>query len=435
MRVFFLLCICACASSIDARAQTGTGILPQRADSLRLSRAEAVSLALGNNPQLEIARQQTNQFRAGRVAATAIPDPQISASLDNQSGFFRSGSGGEKNVAAGLTIPFPDKFRLQYKVATGDVKSADAAYRALTTQLAALTQSAYDSLLLALRHRSDVLLSKQLSEDFLKRTEARFQGGMVPRLDVMKARVDVAQATNDLIASERDISNAQATLNRLTGRALSLPIIPTDSLDLPPDLPAVEQLEGIALFARAELAGVAAQRAGASAATSLAKEFWLPDLTMGVARDVSPGTPPAAFSTGLAFPFPVFFWQHSRGEIAQSRYRERELAATERDLRAAIGEDVRTTYSTAEAALLQARYIRDELLPAAQEAYRSANAAYQIGGSSALEVIEARRTLLDAQAQLTAALAEANTSRSDLERAVGAPLNALPTIPPRTNAK
>jgi cobalt-zinc-cadmium efflux system outer membrane protein len=390
-------------------------------------------MAMANNPQLEIARQQTNQLRAARVVARAIPDPEVSASLDNQSGLFRSGSGGEKNLAAGISIPFPNKLRLQNKVATGDVRSADALYLALKSQLAAQAAQAYDSLLLALRHRSDVALSKQLSEDFLKRTQARFNAGMVPRLDVMKARVDVAQATNDLIASDRDISNAQAALDRLMGQPLGLPVLPTDSLGVPADLNTLDDLELLALSSRAELASISAQRRGAGAATSLARGFWLPDLTLGVSRDVSPGTPPAAFSTGLAFPLPLMFWQHTRGEIAQSQYRERELAATERDLRAAIGEDVRTAYATADAALRQARYIRDELLPAAQEAYRSVNAAYQIGGTSALEVIEARRTLLDAQAQLTAALAAANTSRSDLERAVGAPLTA--TTSPGTNAK
>jgi cobalt-zinc-cadmium efflux system outer membrane protein len=392
-------------------------------------------MALANNPQLEIARQQTNQLRAARVVATAIPDPLVTASLDNQSGLFRSSSGGEKNVGAELSIPFPDKFRLQNKVATGDVKASDALYRALRTQISAQTAASYDSLLLALRRRADIAVSKQLAEDFLKRTQARFEGGMVPRLDVMKAKVDVAQATNDLIAADRDISTAQASLNRLAGRPLSLPILPTDSLGVPPDLASLDDLEMIALQSRYELESIAAQRKGAGAATSLAKEFWLPDITLGVSRDVSPGTPPAAFSTGLAFPFPVLFWQHSKGEIAQSQYRERELAATERDLRAAIGEDVRTAYATASAALLQARYIRDELLPAAQEAYRSVNAAYQIGGTSALEVIEARRTLLDAQAQLTEALAEANTSRSDLERAVGAPLTTIPCSPSPTTAK
>lgn len=435
MRGFFLVCIGVCSPVFGAQSQVRTTVTPAPADSLRVSRAEAVALALANNPQLDVARQQTNQLRAARVVATAIPDPQGSASFDNQSGLFRSGSGGEKNLAAGIAIPFPDKFRLLNKVATGDVRSSGALYQALRSQLAAQTAQAYDSLLLALRHRADVVVSKQLSDDFLKRTQARFEAGMVPRLDVMKARVDVAQATNDLIASDRDISNAQAALDRLMGRPLGLPVQPTDSLGVPADLASLDNLELLALSSRAELASIAAQRAGAGAATSLAKEFWLPDLTLGVSRDVSPGTPPAAFSTGLAFPIPILFWQHTRGEIAQSQYRERELAATERDLRASIGEDVRTAYATADAALRQARYIRDELLPAAQEAYRSANAAYQIGGTSALEVIEARRTLLDAQAQLTAALAEANTSRSDLERAVGAPLTATMLTSPRTNAK
>jgi cobalt-zinc-cadmium efflux system outer membrane protein len=256
---------------------------------------------------------------------------------------------------------------------------------------------------------------------------------MVPRLDVIKARVDVAQATNDLISSERDISTAQAALDRLLGRPLGLPILATDSLGVPPDLDALEDLEPLALSRRAELESIAQQRRGAGAATSLAREFWLPDITLGVSRDVTPGAPASAFSTGLAFPLPILFWQHTKGEIAQSQYRERELAATERDLRASIGEEVRTAYATASAALLQARYIRDALLPAAQDAFRAASAAYAIGGSSALEVIEARRALLDAEAQYTDALAAANTSRADLERAVGAPLPTASIIP--INAK
>jgi cobalt-zinc-cadmium efflux system outer membrane protein len=435
MRGFFLLCMAiVCAPDLGAQsAGSPGGVTTSRADSLRLSKADAIALTLANNPQLEIARQQTNQLRAARVTAVAIPDPSVSASLDNQSGFFKSGSGGEKNVAAGISIPFPDKFRLLNKAATSDVRSAESLYLALRHDLAAQASQAYDGLLVALRHREDIRESKQLAEDFLKRTESRFNGGMVPRLDVIKARVDVAQATNDLISSERDISTAQAALDRLMGRPLGLPILATDSLGVPPDLEALEDLEPLALSRRAELESIAQQRRGANATTSLAREFWLPDITLGVSRDVTPGAPASAFSTGLAFPLPILFWQHTRGEIAQSQYRERELAATERDLRASIGEEVRTAYATASAALLQARYIRDALLPAAQDAFRAASAAYAIGGSSALEVIEARRALLDAEAQYTDALAAANTSRADLERAVGAPLPTASIIP--INAK
>jgi cobalt-zinc-cadmium efflux system outer membrane protein len=177
------------------------------------------------------------------------------------------------------------------------------------------------------------------------------------------------------------------------------------------------------------LTGLAAERKGAHAATTLAREFWLPDITLGAARDITPGAPSTAFSTGLAFPFPIFFWQHTRGEIAQAQHYERELAATYADLRAQVAQDVRTTYATASTALQQAIYIRDQLLPAATDAYRAILASYSIGGSSAFEVIDARRTLLDAESQYTDALTDANTARADLERAVSVPLDTITSAP------
>lgn len=425
MRGRFLAGACAiasCSSALFGQQSTfPAGGSPR--DSLRLTREGAVSMALARNPQLEIAREQTAQFRALQVEARAFPDPSVTASLDEQPGLFRSSSGGQKNIAAGISIPFPDKFRLRNNAAAGDVGAADASYLALRREIAAQTANAYDSLLLAIRHLADISSGKQLAEDFFNRTQARFNAGTVPRLDVIKANVDVAKATNDLISAERDVSNAKSALARLIGVPLGSSIQPADSLSIPPDIPRLEELETTAFAMRPELAGIAAQRRGARASTSLAKEFWLPDLTLGVTRDVSPGTPPAAFSTGLAFPLPLFFWQHTSGEIAQAKHRELELAATERDLRAAIGEDVRTSYATATAALRQAIYIRDQLLPAAREAFRSASASYAIGGSSAFEVIDARRTLLDAESQYSEALAAANTSRSELERAIGQSLD------------
>lgn len=159
----------------------------------------------------------------------------------------------------------------------------------------------------------------------------------------------------------------------------------------------------------------------------------MPDLTVTAIHDYAPGGGGGGggggtvFSTGIALPLPLLFWQHTKGEIAESHSRERELAASYRDLRAEVGQDVRAAYAAAATALRQVIYIRDALLPLAREAFRVASVSYGLGGSSALEVLDARRTLLDAQAQYADALAAANTARSDLERAVGAPLDSLPT--------
>ena len=56
-----------------------------------------------------------------------------------------------------------------------------------------------------------------------------------------------------LISNERDLLNAQASLNRTLGRIVGAPIIPTDTLALPPTLPDSSTLEQIALENRQEL--------------------------------------------------------------------------------------------------------------------------------------------------------------------------------------
>ena len=193
---------------------------------------------------------------------------------------------------------------------------------------------------------------------------------------------------------------------------------------MPPPLPDSQTIEQTALQNRPELTQLESEQRGAHATTSLLRQFWIPDFTLGASHDYAqPGAP--LFSTGIALPVPLFFWQHTQGDIAESRYHEQELAASYRDLRAQVTQDVRSAYATASTSLRQVLFLRDQLVPAAREAFRVASVSYSLGGSSALEVLDARRTLLDAENQLADALASANIARADLERALGVPLSTL----------
>ena len=399
-------------------------------DSLRLSRRDAITEALQHNPQIEVAREQTAQARARRVTATAIPDPQLAASVDNEPQPFNlgSGAGQARNVGIGLAVPFPTRLRLNGRVASADVRASESNTVLQQQLVASATSATYDSLLVARRQRAILLEIRGLSADFLTRTQARFNAGTVAKLDVIRAQVDVAQADNALIANERDIANAQAALNRLVGRVIGAPISPVDTLDVPPALPDSSTIERVALGARPELSILDEQQRGQRANTSYLKQYFLPDLTLAVSRDYTqPGSP--IFSTGVALPLPTFFWNHTKGDIAESQHRERELAATSRDLRAQVTQDVRSAYANATTALRQAQFLRDALVPAAREAFRVASVSYGLGGSSALDVLDTRRNLQDAESQLSQALADANVARADLERALGVPLASLPTRP------
>jgi outer membrane protein TolC len=411
-------CVAVLVSAGAAGAQSAAP-----GDTLRVTRAEAIAQALAHNPQLDVAREQTEEARAQRRQDWAIPDPTGQGQI-----FQQKGQPIAKQLNAAIDVPFPDKFRLNYNIGTSGVKSAEANYTGLRQQIASQTAQTYDSLRTAVRHRNDLTESRGLSADFLKRTQARYDAGTAAKLDVIRAQVDVASADNDLIANARDIANAAASLNRLMGRPLASPIQSVDTLGVPPALPPLDPIEEYALAHRPELAGLVAQQAGAKATTRLAEEFWLPDIIGGVTTDA--GAPDFAYESrlpiwnyGLSVPIPIFFWQHTGGDIAQSQHHERELAASYRDTRAMVDQDVRAAYATANAALQQALFIGEQLLPSARQAYHVASASYSLGGSSALDVLEARRDLVSAESQYTDALAAANASQADLERAAAASLD------------
>lgn len=386
-----------------------------------LSLRDAIQEALAHNQGLQASRQQVEQARAQVVIATALPDPSLSATTLGQTRVLSPGSRDEVDLGLGLTLPFPGKRGLRRAVATAGLRGAELAFTQLQQQIGSQTAQSFDALLVALRHAEDLEQGRQYAVDFLEKTRARFAGGTVAKVDVVKAQVDLAQAQNDLIANQRAIATARASLNRILGRPAGAPLTTADQLAMPADLPPLDTLDELARASRPEILSLAAQQEGAKAASKLARRFWLPDFNLTAGRNAIEGTP-ITFTTGLTIGFPIFFWQHQHGEIAAASHREQELAADLADQQAQVGLDVRTNYANAATARQQAVFIRDELLPEAREVYRVAALSYGLGGSSALELLDAKRTLLDAEKQFVDALGTANDARAGLELAVGAPL-------------
>ncbi|MDQ6831137.1 MAG: TolC family protein, partial [Gemmatimonadota bacterium] len=370
---------------------------------LRLTRREAIQEALARNPTITVAREQVSQAEARYVQAAALPEPGIGATVLGQSGFIRPHSASETDISFGITVPFPQKIYLRGAAARGDVGNAQQTLALQRQTIAFQTSQAYDSLLVSERHRTDFLESQLLAADFLKKTEARYNAGTAAKLDVIQARVGVAQAGNDVLGAERGVATARAALNRLLGRVLGATIEPADSLAIPAPPPELDALERAALTNRPEIRGVAAQQQGAKANRSLAQQFWLPDVSLSVSRNNVYGEAPN-YSSGIGIGIPLFFWQHTRGEVAEAKHHEYELAASYRDVTSQVGQDIRSTYAVAVTALRQVIFIRDELLPAATEAYRVASVSYGLGGSSAIEVLTAQQTLIAARSQYATAL-------------------------------
>jgi cobalt-zinc-cadmium efflux system outer membrane protein len=388
---------------------------------LRLSREQAVQEALTHNPAIAAAREQVEEAKAGITVATAWADPSLVAEADQLSSFLNPHSASEHDIGLQFTVPYPNRTRLNGKIARATWKQAQYALAQLQQQTAAQTAQAYYAILIALRHHEDLAQSQEMSRQFLEKTEARFRAGTAAKLDVLKAKVDFSKTGNDLIANGHALVAARAGLNKLLGRPARSECVLADTLEVPGALPELKALEELALNSRPELLSATVQQEAAHDSTVLAKQYWVPDLNLTLWRSYIDGAPNSyKFDGGVSVP--LFFWQHEKGAVAQARHHEREMQATGTDVTGQVMLDVRASYSAAATAWRQAVYLRDELLPEAQAAYNAAFASYSLGGSSALDLLDAKGTLLDAESQYTDALGAANQAQADLERAIGAPL-------------
>ncbi len=411
----------ACLAALQLHGQQPAGQPPP------MSRQAAVREALENNPSLMAAREQVAQAKAGISIATAMPDPSLVTEIDQENSFLNPGSGTEHDVGIQFTVPFPWRQHLNGQIAKGGWQAAQYSLAQLRQQVAAQTAQAYDAVQVAVRHRDDLTQSKEISRQFVEKAESRFRAGTVPKLDILRAKVDLARAENALIANERLITVSRSTLNHLLGRKMEVTLGEIDPLNIPRTVPDLNTLSQLAAASRPELASMRVQRKAAHDSTVVAKQYWAPDLNLTLWKTYFDGTESAyKFDGGITFP--LFFWQHEKGQVAQAEHREQELEATERDLYSQVMLDVHTSFAAADTAWRQAIFLRDELLPEAHEEFETTFKSYSLGSSSALDLLNAKSTLLDAESQYTDALGAINDSLADLERAVGAPL-------PKENAK
>lgn len=414
----------AVPDTVPGRASGDEGTGPV----LRVTRAEAIDSALAHNPSVHAGRETVAEARAQAVQGAAFPDPSLLGELSGQKSVFRPGTYTGQALALGLDVPFPTKILLERRIGQAGVDATDFGYRQLRQETADATARAYDALLVAELRNRQLGEALDLARSFLAKTQARAKAGTAPGLDAIRARVEVASARNDLLANGRDLADARAELDRQMGRPLGAGIEAADSLLVPDTVPDLGALVARAAVSRPALNGLDRARVGARAAASLARSFWLPDLSLSFEKDLASDAP-TSYTTDLSISVPLFFWNHTRGEVAEASHRVRELDDSYRDALAGVEQQVRTAYTAAVTARRQAVYLRDELVPEARKAFEIATTSYGIGGSSSLEVIDARRTLLDIEGQLAEALGAANDARADLELAVGVALERVGRSP------
>ncbi len=308
--------------------------------------------------------------------------------------------------------------------AASQVNAVSATVQATRSQLILLVTEAYANVLAAQALEEVAQQSVERVKEVLRIAKARYEAGVAPKFDVLRAEAELAAAEEQLLSARNGVALAKANLNQLLGRPTDAPIevapLP-EPMDIPPEVLRSEPFIKQALAHRPELKSSEWQIKAAQELVRLAQADRKPVLllTGNYTRQTATGfAEDYQWGVNLVVQFPIFD-SGRRESLVREREATLEQAIAQREqLERQVALEVEQAVRNLQVALQRLKTARAALV-SAEEAYRLAQVRYEAGVGTQVEILDAQVALTRARAAEVQALYDAHKAFARLVYATG----------------
>jgi len=394
--------------------------LPLKAE--KLSRSEAIRLALKRNPEVIASRKQWDAARAQVLQARALPDPELGFEYEELPGVSRFGKFGERNIGITQKVEFPVKWWFRNRAVSMHAKAVKmTSFEKTNLEVATRVKIAFDRVLMGQKVLEYTEENLELARELLQKAKVRFDAGEVPELEVLRAEVETGRAENRLTVARNNLSVSYAELKVLLASDIRTTLEVAGELTCQPLGLDLERLRGLSMERHPVLLGVQYALSEARFNRSAVVSSIVPDLNVGIFRQSirDQAGKEDCWRVGLGLNMPIWAMFRQRGEIAQASAETARAEADEHTLRYQVLLEVERAFLDLKAAENQVELFQKRILREAERAYEVASLSYREGKASYLELLEAQRTLTETRMEYAQALFNNRSALAALERAVG----------------
>ncbi|HVM75949.1 MAG TPA: TolC family protein [Candidatus Saccharimonadales bacterium] len=422
-----LLTLGVLAGTAAAQSQPAQTVAAQTAEERRphLTFEQYLEAVLRANLELAVQRSNIAISHAGVTNAAVSPDWTLDVGFPLVD---LSGQGNPTTFGFGLDAPIElgGKRGRRVKAAKADLSTVTSDYDDAIRQL---RSSATGAFIDALGARA-ILESKQKSLSQLDRivtvNQERLRVGEIGDIELVQSRVNRDQFKADVITATADVYSADLVMGQQLGKperlTTELPV-PDGKLEIGMRTFDVAELVATALQRRPDVASKERALKAADLRIELANANLIPDVTVsGFYSHIAAGTggfvqpEDNTIGASLSMNLPFSRWKH-KGELenAQASRTQAELQLKAAQLQAET--EVRDAYSRYQAAVQRLQLYKGGMLKDADRVLEARLYAYQRGGATLLEVIDAQRTSADIYLAYAQALVDHAHALVTLEQA------------------
>lgn len=415
MRPSLIIAALAVALSLNpARAQPATpNVEPVNAaaPASPLTLTDAFARAEAASPLLAVSQRETAVAIGQVMQAERLPNPELDVSVEDHRSATRTST-----VSISMPIELGGKRAARVRSASLERDLAEQSLLDTRAQLRAAVIARFFDVAIAQERLRLAQSMQTIAERGAGMSRARVEAGRAAPLENSRAGVELANARIETQQASADLLAAQRSLAALWGDSAGVPSRVEADLSELPSLPGLEVLQ-TRLESSARLRSGLLQVELRQSQLDEASRARVPDMrvSVGVAKDREAGR--NIPQVGVSIPLP--FFDRNQGNLYSATQRVYQATDALRDLQTQLRVELSLAFSNAESADLAAREYRNVVLPGAQAAYDGARKGFEAGRLTLLDVLDAQRTLSQANASYLSQVATAHRARADLERLTG----------------
>ena len=384
--------------------------------------------ALAANPRLETAWSEVEALEASANLSSALPDPRLAVT-----GYIRQVETrvGPQNWSFSLTQSFPwfGTLGLREEAADERTRAARAAFDGIALEIITAVKTAYYELVY--REQAQHLTEQHIAlvQQWEEAARARYASGQGSYADLVKVQVELGML-GDTLAGLRDRRRPlSADLNALLDRRDDVEI---KTLVLPPAVPlslGPGQLTARLLADNPQLMAWDHRGREYLAAGELAGKQGYPGFFVGLNYILTgearmpgvagSGTDALMATVGMTLPI----WRgkyEAAGQEAASRYQAAAFARRERAN--ALGAELQTYLFRYREAARKLELYGTTLVAMGRQSLQAVQSAFESGSSGFLDLVDARRMLLEFELSAARAAIDLRINQAEIERLVAGPL-------------
>jgi outer membrane protein TolC len=396
---------------------------PQATNALTLSLEEVEAAVLRDNPSLKAARANWEAMKQRVPQARAWEDARLG--FETVVGRFVSippNSFTDQKLVVEQAIPLSGKNRFRGEAAEAEAAAAFGEFRRRELDLITKARTLYYRLANAYQQLQLNDVNTTLLQQFAQISRRKYEAGTALESDVLLAETDLSKLHEARADILRQVSDAESQLNVVLNRAAQSPLPHPADLRPPPFDFQLAPLQILALTNRPELFMAAKKIQAAEARLGAARRERIPDpsLMVEASRYNDAGQPISELDVGAAINLPWFNHRKYKAAIEEARQMK---VASEFELESARKETsglVRDALSKVQTFHHHVELFRDRLIPLARQNITATRSAYETDKTGFLNLIDAQRTLQEAEAMYWNHLTEYLTGLAELESVLGA---------------